>query len=151
MGDRVERKGAVASQISKSMCCSNEANFKVMVIKHAEENNNCTAAWKFVVAEPNVQRWRKQKELLKGPNLTRKVFRGPKHGNFNAVDEKVLEFVLEKRKNGLPITRETIRMKALEIATSQKIPWQDFKASNDWAVRFMHRNVLALCRRSTLV
>jgi hypothetical protein len=59
--------------------------------------------------------------------------------------------VLEKRKNGLPITRETIRMKALEIATSLKIPRQDFKASNGWAIRFMHRKGLALRRRTTLV
>jgi hypothetical protein len=50
---------------------------------------------------------------------------------------RVLEFVLEKYKNGLPVTRETIRMKALEIATSLKIPQQDFKASNGWAVRFV--------------
>jgi transposase-like protein len=82
--------------------------FKLMVIKHVEETNNCTTARKFGVTEPNVRCWRKQKELLKGANSTRKAFRGPKHGNFNAADEKVLEVVLEKRKNGLPITRETI-------------------------------------------
>jgi hypothetical protein len=71
-------------------------------------------AWKFGVAELNVRCWRKQKELLKEENSTQKAFRG----NFNAGDEKVLEFVLEKRKNGLPVTRETIRMKTLEIAAS---------------------------------
>jgi hypothetical protein len=49
-----------------------------------------------------------KKELLKGPISTRKAFCGTKHGNFNAVDEKVMKFVLEKHKNGLPITRETI-------------------------------------------
>jgi transposase-like protein len=129
MGDRFERKVAMASQIPKSMRWSYDANFKLMVIKHAEETNNCTTAWKFGVVEPNVRRWRKQKEQLKGANSNQKPFRGPKHGNFNAVDEKVLEFVLEKRKNGPPVTRETIRMKALEIATSLKIPRQDFKAS----------------------
>jgi transposase-like protein len=118
MGDRFERKGAMESQIPKSMRWSYDANFKLMVIKHAEETNNCATARKFGVAEPNVRRWRKQKQLLKGTNSTRKAFRGPKHGNFNAVDEKFLEFVEEKRKNGLPVTRETIRMRAFEIATS---------------------------------
>jgi hypothetical protein len=49
--------------------------------------------------------------------------------------------VLEKHKNGLPVIGKTIRMKALETATSLKIPWQDFKASNGWAVRFMRRKV----------
>jgi transposase-like protein len=126
MGDRVERKGAMTSQILKSMRWSYDADFKLIVIKHVEETNNCAAARKFGVAEPNVRHWRKQKELSKGANSTRKVFCVPKHGNFNAVNEKVLELVLEKRKNGLPVTRETIRMKALEIAKSLKIPQQDF-------------------------
>jgi hypothetical protein len=66
------------------------------------------------------------------------------------VDEKVLEFVVEKCKNGCLITRETIQLKALEIAASLKIPWQDFKASNGWAVRFMCCKVLALHQRTTL-
>jgi hypothetical protein len=100
--------------------------------------------------EPNVRRLRKQKELLKGANSTRKAFCGPKHGNFNAADKKVLRIVLEKRKNGFPVTGETIRMKALEIATSLKIPRQDFKASNGWAVTFMRHKGLALHRRTTL-
>jgi hypothetical protein len=41
-------------------------------------------------------------------------------------------------------------MKALEIATSLKIPWQDFKASNSWAVIFVRHKGLALYRRTTL-
>jgi hypothetical protein len=97
MGDCFERKGSMASQIPKSMRWSYDANFKMMVIKHVEETNNCATARIFDVAE-----------LLKGENSTRKAFHGPKHGNSNATDEKVLEFVLEKCKNGLPITRETI-------------------------------------------
>jgi transposase-like protein len=150
MGDRSERKSAMASQIPKSMRWSYDANFKLMVIKHVEETNNCATARKFGDAEPNVRRWRKQKELLKGANSTRKAFRGPKHGNFNAVDENGLEFVLKKRENGLPVTRETIRMKTFEIATCLKIPRQDFKAGNGWAVRFMRRKGSALRRRTTL-
>jgi hypothetical protein len=58
--------------------------------------------------------------------------------------------VLEKRKNSLPITREAIQMKALAIATSLKIPRQDFKASNGWAARFMSCKGLALRWRTTL-
>jgi transposase-like protein len=70
MGDHFERKGAMASQIPKSVCRSYDANFKLMVIKHAEETNNCAMAQKFGVEEPNVRHWRKQKELLKGANST---------------------------------------------------------------------------------
>jgi hypothetical protein len=32
-------------QIPKSMRWSYDANFKLMVIKHAEETNNCAMAW----------------------------------------------------------------------------------------------------------
>jgi transposase-like protein len=60
MGDRFGRKGAMASQIPKSMRWSYDVNFKFMVIKHAEETNNCATALKFGVAESNVRRWRKK-------------------------------------------------------------------------------------------
>jgi hypothetical protein len=41
MGDCTERKSAVTSQIPKSMHCSCDANFELIIIKHAEETNNC--------------------------------------------------------------------------------------------------------------
>jgi hypothetical protein len=41
MDDRFERKGAMASQIPKSVRWSYDANFKLMVIKRVEETNNC--------------------------------------------------------------------------------------------------------------
>jgi hypothetical protein len=53
--------------------------------------------------------------------------------NFSANDKEVLELVLVKRKKRL-VTRETVRIKMLEIATSLKILWQDFEASNVRAV-----------------
>jgi hypothetical protein len=50
--------------------------------------------------------------------------------------------MLETHKHGLPITRETIQMKVLEVTTSLKILQQDFRNSNDLAVRFMHHEIL---------
>jgi hypothetical protein len=44
----------VASQIPKLKQWSYDFNFKLMVIKHAEYASNCTAAWKFGVAELTV-------------------------------------------------------------------------------------------------
>jgi hypothetical protein len=41
-------------------------------------------------------------------------------------------------------------MKALEIATSLKTPWQDFKGNDGSAVRFMCCEELVLFRRTTL-
>lgn len=36
----------------------------ILNCKYAEETSNCTAVWKFIVVDQNVQCWRKQKELL---------------------------------------------------------------------------------------
>jgi hypothetical protein len=44
----------MASQIPKSVHWSYDANFKLMVIKHAEETNSYATARKFGVAELNV-------------------------------------------------------------------------------------------------
>jgi hypothetical protein len=52
MVDHDERKGAVASQILKSLHWSYDVYFKLIVIKHAEDTNICTAVQKFSVAEP---------------------------------------------------------------------------------------------------
>jgi hypothetical protein len=40
MGDHVK---------PKSMCCSSKSDFKSLVIKHAERNNNQDLVWKFCV------------------------------------------------------------------------------------------------------
>jgi hypothetical protein len=121
-----------------------------MVIKHAEETNNCDAAQELHAAEKNISLrcWRKEEELLKGANASWKALHGAKHGNFNAADKNVLASVLEK-KNDLPITREKIRIKTLKIAISLKTPRQDFKTSNARAARFVCHEELAHHRIAT--
>jgi hypothetical protein len=47
MDEHVGRKHTTASVIAISVSCCYGANFKLMVIKHAEEINNCKAAWEF--------------------------------------------------------------------------------------------------------
>jgi hypothetical protein len=56
----------------------------------------------------------KTKRTAEWSNSTQKAFLGPKHGKFNAIGDKVLEFVLEKNKNGLPIPREAIKNEGTE-------------------------------------
>jgi hypothetical protein len=83
--------GTTASEISKSMCCSCNINFTLMVKEHAEEMK--------------VHSCSKQKEpLLDIRNCTQRAFYVPKQGNLNANGKKVLEYVLQEHKNGLPIT-----------------------------------------------
>lgn len=55
--DYVERKGTTAFQTPKSVNCIYDANFKLMLIRHA--------AWEILCAvEQNVQHSRKQEDLL---------------------------------------------------------------------------------------
>jgi hypothetical protein len=77
------------------------------------------------------------------------VFHDHKWGNFNAIDKEVLEFV-HLHKKDLPVARVTVRMKALEVSASLKILWQDFEASNVWALRCMHHKGLGLHWRTTV-
>lgn len=56
----------------------------------------------------------------------------------------------EKRKDGMPISRAVIQLKAVEIAKELNIPTADFKASLGWCKRMMRRNGLTLRRRTSL-
>jgi hypothetical protein len=65
VGDHVERKGTTAFQTPKPVNCSYGANFKLMLIRHAEETNSFTAVWEILCSmERNVQLSRKQRDLL---------------------------------------------------------------------------------------
>ena len=96
MINHVEINATTASTIPKSMCCSYEANFKLIVIKYTHRRNQqlCYGT-KLLCYGIECTHWTKQKEgLSEAANPTRKTFHGPKQGNFNANDKKVLGFVL---------------------------------------------------------
>lgn len=143
-----EKRGTSRTQIPAGERRSYDANFKLMVINHAELTSNNEAGRKFGVSECNVRRWRQMKDRLKNANTTRKSFRGPKKGRYPALDEEVVNYVREKRKEGFPITREVMRMKAVELCREMGIA--GFKASKGWCSRMMKRAGLSLRRRTTL-
>lgn len=150
MDDHVEKRGTSSSQIPKQERHYYDANYKLNVIRYAEDTNNCAAGRKFGISEKNVRRWRKQKIDLQSASSTRKSFGGPKKGRFDAVDERVVAFVCEKRAEGMPISREILKLKGLEIATALDIPRTEFKASTGWCVRMMRRAGFSLRRRTSL-
>uniref|UniRef100_A0A8D0DA03 HTH CENPB-type domain-containing protein n=1 Tax=Sander lucioperca TaxID=283035 RepID=A0A8D0DA03_SANLU len=114
--DYLEKSASKVGQINQHVRNSYDANFKLMVVNEAESSNNCKAAKKFGVTECNVQRWRAQKERLKNTNSQRKAFRGPQSGKFAELDDRIYEYVIEKRRDAMPITREIIQLRALELA-----------------------------------
>lgn len=128
---------------------SYEASFKRQVILYAEEHGNRKAAKEFGVAESNIRLWRQQRIAIFACKAARKKFTGPRKGRHPEVDEEVLKFILERRKNGLRVTSDTIRSKANEVATAQGIPRQVFKASRGWVDRFLKRMNISLRRRKT--
>ena len=94
-------------------------------------------------------KWRKQKEpLLKTPKKSRKSFRGPKCGKYPEIENKLLEYVTELRKNGIGVSHEMMYYKAREIAASMGIG--EFKVHRGWALHFMRRKGLSLRRRTSI-
>uniref|UniRef100_A0A8C9ZJZ3 Pogo transposable element derived with KRAB domain n=1 Tax=Sander lucioperca TaxID=283035 RepID=A0A8C9ZJZ3_SANLU len=148
--DYLEKSASKVGQINQHVQNSYDANFKLMVVNEAESSNNCKAAKKFGVTECNVRRWRAQKERLKNTNSQRKAFRGPQSGKFAELDDRIYEYVIEKHRDAMPITREIIRLRALELAKELNIPTNEFKAGTGWCTRMMRRKGLTLRRRTSL-
>lgn len=128
-------------QLHKDLRRSYDFKFKLMVILEAEETN-CVAARKFNVTENNVRRWRQQKNDLLNSSGTRKAFRGPKRGRFGEIEIEVAKYVADMRREGFPVTMESIQVKGREIARNLYI--SEFKASMSWCKRMMRRKWLVL-------
>ena len=64
MGDHVEMTNTTATKTPISVPYIYNANFQLMVIKHANETNNCAVTWRFHDAEQNIYYYQKRKELL---------------------------------------------------------------------------------------
>ena len=62
----------------------------------------------------------------------------------------MLEFVLERWENGLPVTGDIIREKVHEVSRARNIQRHVFKASCGWVDRFMKRISLSLRRRTAI-
>ena len=110
----------------------------------AEKEGNRHAAWEFSVPDTNVRLWRKHKDAIFTCNQSQKKFTGPSKGRHPEMDCEVLEFVLKRRKNGLPVTSDIIRERANEVARAWYIQRHVFKASRGWVNHFMRRNGLSL-------
>lgn len=145
----VERR-ATSVKIPKNVRNKYDASFKLKVIQHAESTSNREAAREFGMDESCIRRWRIDKDKLKKTNPKRCAFSGPKSGRFSNVENSVCEYVRDLRKNGLPVSREVLYMKALTTATEMNIPRSLFKASRGWINRVMKRNGFSLRRRTSL-
>nr|CAD7589625.1 unnamed protein product [Timema genevievae] len=62
----------------------------------------------YSVTEVNVRRWRKIFPKLQNCNSTRQAFRGPTKGRHEELEEKVTQFVREKRNEGIKFDKKLL-------------------------------------------
>ena len=121
------------------------AKEKLAAVAYAEAHGNRAAGREFTIDESCIRQWRKQKSRLQAMPRKKQADRGSAE-KFAQIEEKVLEFVLERRRCGKSVSTSEIRVHAIKVAKSMKI--KDFKASADWCYAFMRRKNLSIRRRT---
>ena len=124
---------------------------KLRIINYAEQHGNRAAEREFGISESNVRLWRKSKENLEKMPRLKRANRGKKAA-WPELEIDLLEWITEKRNNGLAILPSMVRLKALQMAKQDKyrIPAGQFKAGNHWCQCFMKRHGLSLRQKTTL-
>ena len=124
---------------------------KLRIINYAEQHGNGTAEREFGISESNVRLWRKSKENLEKMPRLKRANRSKKVA-WPELEIDLLEWITEKRNNGLAILPSMVRLKALQMAKQDKyrIPAGQFKAGNHWCQCFMKRHGLSLRQKTTL-
>lgn len=118
---------------------------KLAAIAFAESHGNRAAGREFTVDESCVRQWRRQKAKLQTMPTTKKADRGSSE-KFPTVEEHVLEWVLDRRRQGIAVSTVEIRLQSRLVAKKLKV--KDFKGSADWCYAFMRRKNLSIRRRT---
>uniref|UniRef100_K7FTI3 HTH CENPB-type domain-containing protein n=1 Tax=Pelodiscus sinensis TaxID=13735 RepID=K7FTI3_PELSI len=126
-----------------------EASFKLKVVKFAKEHNNCAAASQYGVTEKMVRDWKANEDALKSmPSSKCALRRGTPH--WSELEKHVADMVHEHRQNGYVVTRNKIRMFALQWGKSNPDHSKGFKATVSWCTRFMERHNLVLRQKTKI-
>src|SRR6218665_145250 len=132
---------------------SYEAGFKLRVVEYAELHGNSNAMREFGVNEKLVRDWRKAKETLADMPKTKRARRGDV-SSFPELEVELNEWVLSQRQNGYIVTRDSIRLRAVQLKKTDKYKNQPgmatFLASSGWCSRFMDRHSLTLRQRTKI-
>lgn len=132
---------------------SYDAAFKLRVIESAENSGNRVAGRLFGVSEKVVRDWRKQVDVLRQMQKTRRARRGDQ-ANFPALEASLNEWIIDLRQNGYIVTRQAIRFRALKLIKEEPHKSSpkaaSFVASAGWCTRFMNRFSLTLRQRTKI-
>lgn len=126
------------------------ASFKKQVAEYSRISGNRAAARKCNIDESCVRRWKKNIKIIRLCKPSQKSVTGPKVGRFKEIEDCLFNWIIEQRNNGMPVSQNAIRIKAIRIARTQNVPREQFKASMGWCKKFMQRFGLSLRRRTTI-
>ena len=122
---------------------------KLKIVSFAESEGNHAAARHFSISECNVRRWRNAKCSLLCMSKKKMNDRG-RRCFYPALEEAVLQWVKDRRMQGISVSSTEIRVTALVLKPKfSEIP-TSFKASYGWVQRFMARQDLSIRRRTTI-
>ncbi|KAG7157211.1 Pogo transposable element-like 57 [Homarus americanus] len=112
-------------------CRRYEACFKLKVIAYAQSHNNCAASIEYGVTEMMVRDWRSKEHLLRSmPRNKCAMRRGTAH--WPILEKHAVDMVHEQRQNGYIVSRNMIRIWALNWAKQNQEHSKDFKATASW-------------------
>jgi hypothetical protein len=117
------------------------------MVQEAEEIGNRAAGRKYEVPESCIRDWRENKEMLLKGSGTWRAFCGQKV-RYLKIEEKLREYLSEKRQFGYAVSTEMCQLKALALAKEQGI--DGFKASHGWIMRFFTRNEFCKRRKTSV-
>ena len=124
-------------------------SFKQTAVKFARENSINSAALKFNVDRKRVREWISNIDEISAKKSTRKrLDGGGRKPVIVEIEEKLLEWIHEKRSKMLHVSRKMIQIKAkamFDDKTDDPAVKETFLASNSWIQKFMKRHHLS-CR-----
>jgi len=133
---------------SKERWLSYSIAFKIEVMNYAEKHGNQAAERRFgsPPTEKMIWEWRKQrKDLIKADKskktLCSCVPKWPK------LEEYVKNWIIDHRKNGIVVSMKMILIEARRLDIEMSIT--DFAGITSWCERFMRRNGLCMCTKTT--
>lgn len=88
-------------------------------MEYAELHGNFNAVPEFAVNVKLVHEWRKMKEMLNDLPKTKRAGRG-NMSSFPELEAELNEWILSQRQDGYIITRESIRLQAVQLEKNDK-------------------------------
>jgi hypothetical protein len=109
---------------------------KLEAVKYAEEVGNRQAAKYYNMDESCIRKWRSQKELLIKIKQERNTKRIP-NLKFPDIEVRLKEFVEQRKKEGILLRPNEIRMESIKIAKELNV--ENFKGTSSYIFKFMER------------